>query len=311
MIFTTYKNHYRFGYDGVNNFQFRENDDQQYTVEFGRAKTITDFKQECINAAKQIRKDSNGKQIYISLSGGVDSEFLLRTFLESKVPFEAITAKFKNNANEYDQFYVDKLRLKYGFKVHTLDIDVEKFFETKMMDYAVPTQSLSPQFALHMYLWDSFDGFIVAGHEPEFIKEPWPSKAFTFEATEKQDSVHRYYIWRDRDGAPGFYFYTPEMVLTFMLEKEMLKLFSLGSMLKRNRGTTEKTRAYESYYDLEKRCTSTGFENIMDLDKKYRPALEKMFKSDKCKISLHDLFQQLDPDITPDGRYSKIQSVFS
>jgi hypothetical protein len=296
-MLTTHRNHYRFGYDGVNNFQFREDRDQQYTAEFGRAKTITNFKQESINAAKQIYRDSNGKQIYISLSGGVDSEFIVRSFLEAEVPFEAITARFENNANEYDLFYVDKLQSKYGFKVNILDIDVEKFLETKMMDYAVPTKTASPQFALHMYLWDSFDGFIVSGHEPEFIRKG-PSKVFAFEAIEKQDSVHRYYIWRNRDGAPAFYFYTPELVITFILEKEILKLFSLGSVVKHYRGTVQKTKLYEKCFDLEKRESKTGFEDIMDLDKKYRPTLEKMFKfppKDVLRISLHELLRQLIP----------------
>lgn len=296
-MFTTHRNHFKFGYDGINNFHFRENEDQCYTVEFGRATYITNFKEESINTAKQIYKDANEKTIYISYSGGVDSESIIYTFLEAKVPFEVITAKLRYNINEYDLFYVKKVCDTYNLKLHILDVDIENFLETKMMEYAVPTKCCSPQFPLHMYLWDSFDGFIVAGHELVFNRTP-PSKEFYFKTVEKEDSVHRYHIWRNRDGCPAFQFYRPELVLSFILENEMLKLFSFGKTFKISYSSIQKTRLYEKCFNLEKRKSKTGFESIMHLDKKYRIILEKMFKfppKHACIIPLDILMEQLCP----------------
>lgn len=296
-MFTTHRSHYKTGYDNVNNLQFREHKDQCYTVEFGRAETITNFKQESINAAKQIYKDANGKTIYISYSGGVDSEFIIHAFLEAKVPFEVITARFKHNINGYDFNHVARFASKYSFKLNILDVDIENFLETKMMEYAVATKCCSPQFPLHMYLWDSFDGFIVAGHELIFRRTP-PSKEFYFKTLEKEDSVHRYHIWRNRNGAPAFYFYTPELVLTFILESELLKLFTFGKVFQKSYSGNQKTKLYEKCFKMEKREPSTGFETIMNIDKKYRIILEKMFKfppNHACMIPIDILIKQLCP----------------
>jgi len=81
MTFTTHNNHYKIGYDGVNNFQLRETQDQKHTVEFGRATRIGTFKEEAIKTARKIYEDADGQTIYISLSGGVDSEFIVHAFM--------------------------------------------------------------------------------------------------------------------------------------------------------------------------------------------------------------------------------------
>jgi len=294
-MFTTHNSHYKIGYDGINDFRERENEKQHYTVEFGRAKRISTFKQEAINAAKQIYKDADGKTIYISYSGGVDSEFIIHTFLKAEVPFEVITARFKNDINAYDFHFAEKFCSKYSFKFNVIDIDIIKFLETKMMDYADAMKCCSPQFPLHYYIWDSVDGFVVAGHELVFRRN---NRIPLFETVEKEDSVHRYHIWRNRDGAPAFYFYTPELVLSFMLEPEILKLFAYGKAFKMSYSGKQKTRLYEKCFGLEKRKQATGFELIDDIDKEYRKILEEKYlfpPKHICNIHLNDMIEQLCP----------------
>jgi len=293
-MFTTHENHYKFGYDGVNDFRFRENKDQKYTIEFGRANSITTFKEEAINTAKQIHADADGQTIYISYSGGIDSEFIVRAFLEANVPFEAITARFNHNMNEYDFNFVKKAQNEYGFKLNVLDVDIEKFLATEMMEYAIATKCCSPQFPLHMHLWDAFDGFVVAGHELIFGRTP-PSKQFYLKAQEKEDSVHRYHIWRNRNGAPAFCFYRPELALTFLLEPELLKLFTFGHVFNKTYSGTPKSRTYNRCFNLEPREASTGFETFMHLDDMYRPKLEELYGVDFCPLPVDVMMRQLCP----------------
>lgn len=284
------------GYDGVNEFQDRDNRQQKYTVEFGRASKVMSFKQASIEAAKQIYKDADGDTIYISYSGGIDSEFIVYAFLEAGVPFEAITARFKYNLNAYDFSFVKKFCDNHNFKLNVLDVDIINFLSTKMMDYALATKVCSPQFPLHMYLWDSFDGFIVAGHELQFRRNA-PLKDFYLKAQEKEDSVHRYNAWRNRNGAPAFYFYTPELVLSFMLDNEMTKLFTFGKTFRiAYSGLETKTRVYENCFDLERRESSSGFEKIMGVDAIYRPTLEEMFGVDYCALPIDIMMKQVCPN---------------
>lgn len=42
------------------------------------------------------------RQFFICMSGGIDSEVIARTFHELKVPFMAITIRYKDNKNEHD-----------------------------------------------------------------------------------------------------------------------------------------------------------------------------------------------------------------
>jgi len=295
MIFTTYKNHYKFGYDDINDFSFRENNYQKYTVEFGRASKVQTVKQASIDAARQIYRDADGDTIYISYSGGIDSEFIVYAFLEAGVPFEAIISRFKDGLNEYDYNYAEKFCRNHNVKLNVFDVDIKKFLETEMMDYAIATKVCSPQFPFHMHLWDAFDGFIVAGHELQFRRIA-PGKDFFLKAQEKEDSVHRYNIWRNRNACPAFFFYTPELALSFILHSEMTKLFAFGKAFQTAySGMESKARVYESCFDIEKRESCTGFEKIMDLDAKYRATLEDMFGTYYCTIPINELMNQLSP----------------
>jgi len=281
----SHKDHYTYDYD-----------DQSYIVKIGKSSPPQSFKTEAINTAKQIYQNAGNQPIMISLSGGIDSEFICNSFLEAKIPFSVIHAKFKNNLNEYDTRYVKKFCNKHDIKNYIFEIDIEQFFENKMFEYADLTTCSSPQFPVHMHLWDSFDGFIVAGHgDPIFLRDVNTSD-FYFQIQEKEDSVFRYFVEKNRQGCPGFYVYRPEMLLSYLLEPEIMKLFLFGKNAKLLNQKGQKERIYHKCFDLEKRLEATGFELMNDLDQKYRNMLSKKYANRQYKVSIGKLIDMLWPE---------------
>jgi len=59
------------------------------------------------NAAITISQSTN-RDIWICMSGGVDSEIVAQTFKNLKIPFKVLIAKFSNELNEHDISYAVK-----------------------------------------------------------------------------------------------------------------------------------------------------------------------------------------------------------
>lgn len=262
----------------------------------GKSTAPESFKIELLNTVKQIQENAGQQPILVSSSGGIDSELICRAFLEAKVPFQVINAKFKKDINLHDCQYVQKFCNQYDIKLYTHEIDIENFLDTKMYDYAQLTQSCSPQFPVHMHLWDQFDGFIVAGHgDPIFLRDVG-QKDFYFQIQEKEDSVFRYFVERNRQGCPGFYVYRPELLLSYLLEPEIMKLFLFGKNAKLLNQKGQKELIYNKCFNLESRKEFTGFEHIQQLDKKHRELLSAQYSNDQFKMSIRGLIDVLWPN---------------
>lgn len=246
---------------------------KDYVVKMGKCSYVPkSFHEEALRAARLIHKNAKGKPIWISLSGGIDSEFVARVFLEANIPFNAATLVYDSNINEYDVNHCRDFCEKYDITLHEFNLDLEKFLDNEMFDYAFDLRSVSPQFPTHAFLWDKLDGFIVAGHgDPIFIKK---NKQWFFQIQEKEDTIYRYLEDRKIDGATGFYAYTPELLLSFILEKEISNMFLSPEYYDI---VQVKYKVYENCYpDMVRREKKTGFELIDELDKSKRKELKDL-----------------------------------
>ena len=253
-----------------------------YVVKIGRCDSMPmDFKSEALRAAKLIAQENNN--IWISYSGGIDSEFIIRVFLEAGIDFRVATAVMKNETNDYDLQHSRSFCERMGITLHEFEIDLEEFYKNDLETYAVATNCTSPQFPVHMWLWDQLDGFVVAGHGDPIFKRK--DSGWHLQIQEKEDSVFRYAQWRNRNMAPGFYVYTPELLLSFMLEQEVSNMFLAPNKAGLRDIIQVKHLVYSKYYDMSAREKRTGFERTQDLDTQYRTHL-------KNTIQGHGVFLQ-------------------
>lgn len=113
-------------------------------------------------------KYKNEGPIVLALSGGLDSQAMLFSFLEAGVPFEVAVMRFKDHLNEHDIGHCLDLLTSLGVEFNIHELDIMEFLNSgEYIRYAQNGQTNSPQFAAHVWLAEQIQGV------PVFSGEPW------------------------------------------------------------------------------------------------------------------------------------------
>ncbi len=304
----TDRNHFEFGYD-YRPFSFRQNKDEEWFVRYGKCKREPfDFKSECLRTAQTIRQNTKAP-IHIMFSGGVDSEVVLRSFVESKIEVSAAILRFKNDLNIHDISWAviacEALQVPYRF----YDLDILNFWENQAFKYATPTYCVTPQLISTMWLVDQIDGYPVMGSaECLFVKDvpqdyqpgisPYERSEWSLWEKERIAAWYRHFIVRNREGCPGFYQYTPEIMLSYLKDPIVQDLVN-DRIVGKLSSESSKLRIYQQHFELVTRPKYTGFEKIQKEDAFYREQLKNAFPySDKVyRTKIRDLEKMLQPSI--------------
>jgi len=217
--------------------------------------------------------------LWLTLSGGLDSEVLVRSFLDANIPFHVASLRFADGKNSHDLFWAERFIRKYKIENWRLfDIDIPRFFESGLAnDYAVATDCTAPELLATMWLMDQVEGIPVLGSgecffwrddsdgyvpgvSPYYSSVPW----FLVEK-ESVASWYRYAVWRKKACVPGFFQYTPEQLTSFVLEPLTFKLITNQIYGKRDSKSVKHDTYAHLYPDLEPRPKYTGYENLKGL----------------------------------------------
>lgn len=300
----TESNHFKFGYD-QSTFSFRTSPTQEWFVEYGACQhEPLDFRNECIRTAQKIRQ-STKDPIHIMFSGGVDSEVVLRSFVAAKIDVTAAILRFKNDLNIHDISWAvitcENLNIPYRF----YDLDILDFWKNRALEYAEPTYCVTPQLISTMWLVDQIEGYPVMGSaECLFVKEvptdyrpgisPYEKSEWSLWEKEKIAAWYRHFIVRAREGCPGFYQYTPEIMLSYINDPIVQDLIN-DRIVGKLSTESSKLRIYQQHFDLISRPKYTGFEKLQSEDAFYRDQLKKTFPNcDQIyKTKIRDLEKML------------------
>jgi len=289
----THNNHFQFGYNGEY-FNQRTSPDDVWNVKYGRCERYPlDFRSECVRAANLIRESTN-KDIYILLSGGVDSEIVTRSFIEAGIPITCLIARFNDDMNEHDIGYAFDFCIEYDQKYKVIDIDIYDFWSNELYKYASMSKCISPQLALPMWLSDQVDGYTIIGAGECYMVQNSDCELELWEK-EKIASWYRHYMVNDKEGCPGFFQYTPELMLSFINHE------IIANPDDRSEGCStyyDKNKLYHHFWDMTKRPIYTGFEKFKEWDYNlYRPYLENKFGdyNGVHKTHINDLRDILSP----------------
>ncbi|MBC7465174.1 MAG: hypothetical protein H7256_04220 [Bdellovibrio sp.] len=209
-LFLTEDNHFQYGHvEGHPTVFFAKVNPPTRPVQSGL--------EEAVIAAKKIHQLAGAKKINLCVSGGIDSEVMLISFLEAKIPFEATILKFKDDLNDFDIFNVIEFCQQRNIETTLLELDVLNFFETKQhLEYGKKYRCQSPQIAVHLWLLDQVQGFpIMSGN---FIY-PQPIDGGVFYVGLPGDlhcTYFRYFETNHKAGIPWFLIYTPELNQSFL-----------------------------------------------------------------------------------------------
>ncbi len=322
----SHKNHFEFGFsNGAANakvqapFSFRDSPADQWFVQYGRCERMPQsFRAECLRTARQIR-DNTSLPIDLFFSGGVDSEVALRAFLEAGIDVRVFSLRFKNDLNAHDVEWVTRSCEGLGVTPTFIDLDLLKFWESDAIGYAERTQCVSPQLLSTMWLADQTDGFCVLGSGENFIvkrvpqdyvpgESPYLRSTWDLFEKEKIAAWYRHFIVSGRDAAPGFFQYTPELMLSWFLDDLGRDLWNDRIIGKLN-SVSSKMNLYQRHFAVQDRPKFTGFEKVLAEDAEFRRELRKRF--DDCDHIVKTPVPWLISEMLPTGSENLVPQIVS
>ncbi len=286
MIDLTYQSHFKFGYDNKW-FVQRRSSAEKWTTSYGSCSRITeDFKQECLATAQLIR-DSISGTLVVFFSGGSDSEVVIRSFYESKIPIRAAICQFKNNLNIHDVSFAVVCCEQLGIPYDLIQLDIEQFMNDRLYWYAGLTQARSPELCSTMWLADQIDGvpifgsgecYLVKRVSPNYIDGQSEYETTPWDLYEKEliASWYRFFMNVDRIAVPGFFQYTPEIMLSFLKEDKIKELVNDKIKWKRS-SVSSKMSIYQKHFPLIDRKKYTGYEKLEDKVEQTRLILRDIY----------------------------------
>lgn len=317
----TYNNHLTCGYHKDSSGIINKN------IFFSRIgsvsrKVYTVFEEAQIAAVLIHREARRVKQeIFLCLSGGIDSEAMLRAFMSSSVSFHVMIMRFNNDLNGFDIKGIIQFCDTNHVSYEIFDLDILNFFESgEYLRYGEMYQCQSPQLAAHLYLCDHIKGYPVLYWQPPEILFNFDlqhkTKQFSFGLPGDLHSVYlRYFMKRKRAGVPIFFLYTPELLRSFFqlpfLQKMLWLGYYKGINISHSYHIKCMTYRHSGFPVEPRKAPYTGFEKVRDhydlLDNKsYGLAFNERYRTPLEKINpLPKKFYQ----IVPKNMFSDFEQI--
>ncbi len=252
-------------------FAKRTSDDDVYIEKsFPVRREIYDLKTEMQIALKII--NSKHDDINVLYSGGIDSEVIVRCLHEMGIPFRTTIWKFDEDLNEHDISYAFEVCNELGITPEVKEVNIKGFWSKHIEDYADPVRTISPQIAFHHYMIDHTDGFLIMG---DGRISPRGEHGIFMESCGEKWTQCQWFFHREREGAPKFYRYTPELEAAYANEQSIKDFVFNGMSKDFNQPNFKyfKTMVFQKYFDIKYKPTYTGFESINSHDNYYRHML--------------------------------------
>lgn len=248
---------------------------------------VKTYYEETVDAMENLYATKTGK-FQILYSGGIDSQYVCEVFLKLKMDFEAIIIRLTGtNSEVYNQH---DIKYAYDFcnakniKPIIYDVNFDDFVESgKINEVAESVHCCSFAVPATLYVANQLDGYsIIAGGDP-YIKYDASTDTWLFEELEYAHSSLRYYAKNNLNGSPFLLSYTPEMMLSFLLDPS-IEALGTGLVPGKTGSNSTKSHVYNNgsgfnldVYDFvtKNRIKYTGYEQIYHSDWMNHPNMKK------------------------------------
>ncbi len=308
------RQHFVFGYVSPSGeerpFGFRESPQDTWFVRYGRCERPPgSFREECLRTAKRVAEAAGSAAcLHVMFSGGADSEVALRSFHEAGVPVRAAILRFQNDLNLHDIAWAVNTCETLGIPYDFYHLDLLKFWQSEAWSYAEATTCLSPQLLPTMWLADQIPGYCIMGSGENYIVKRRPNLPESDEyhpslwdlyEKEKIASWYRHFIVRGREACPGFFQFTPEIMLSWLMDPQAQALWK-DQCYRRLDSMSSKLAIYQTHFGLQSRPKYTGYERVAEAETRLREELARRLPPAQqiFKTPVPTLIQQLrsDPD---------------
>lgn len=305
----THKNHFKFGYNDLNEYQPRSLDTDQFSFQYGRVSNKNlSWKQANELAASQIYDRKVG-DIHVLLSGGMDSEICFKSFYDLKLPVKTISLRFTDIDQSNELFYINKAVAKYGIENHEfIDVEVQKIVKSnEFKKLAQSIKCVSPIIVLHMWLANQIKGTPVIAQGEVHLKKsvpanyipgvsPYEPSIWYLTESERLCSIYMNFILQNKPAIPGFFQYNPEQIYSYLTKNNILQNL-IENKIHGKLGTrsSKNLMAHQFYPEIEMREKRHGWESIQEFHDQLRSEMANWFpNSDQsCEKSYDNILKML------------------
>lgn len=252
-----------------NNYLNYEIDSQnRFIVDFkGFQSSNINFKWHCIQAARRICAVYPNP--FLAVSGGVDSQAMLLSFVESRQDFQIVFFKYtdqNNNKffNESDYYsLLNFIRVqKINKSINIINIDLDSFYQSTLyLELAKKYECSSPQLLVHIHALSRLNSpFVLAWNLPNIYR--YKKRICIHVPDFKLFSYQRFLKKENRPGIPYFFIYSPEQFYTSLMIAEIKELFFIDLPINFSVSYLAKVQCYRSagFDVIAQDKKRTGFE---------------------------------------------------
>lgn len=292
-----------FEYTKDNHIQCSYNKDTLHFTH-GICKTYLSWRDECKNVAQELY-DIHNKNLVVTLSGGLDSEVVLHSFVANGIKPRVVIFRYEKNLNLHDINYALRICAARQISPTIIDVNVEDFFNEEVFDYATTTRCSSPQLNLLMKNIDNIDGIPVIGAGENYLVRKHGQKEVYDLEEAKIAAIYKFFENKKREVIPAFFQYTPAIMVSYLQKESIYRWVETAKQQRYINTKKIKSSIIAEDFDIEPRGKLTGFELIDVLEKETRKKLETMDLGDNAEnwTPFEDYIRSFGVDLLRDINY--------
>lgn len=247
----------------------------------GFSGAVGTFKEELHKSAASTMDHYPGLTPCVFFSGGVDSELILRAYLEIGANPKVYIVRYENDLNIYDVSYAITICNMLNVKYHLIDFELEKFYLNDAEKVSEQAQIDRPRMLPHLKFTECADGLVIVGHSDirwyranEDYSEAgiWLAQDF-----EHDIGCDKYNILHNRPAVYQWWKWSPGLVLSYTRLKWFQDLIKDKYKGKLGINSTKMIGFREIYPELLDRKKQTGFEKTDSLINEFELFLQKKY----------------------------------
>lgn len=299
---------FSYGYDGKI-FNLRSSSTSSFECHYNKSKrNFKSLREEAKLVCEKISDycRSIGKVPVILLSGGLDSEVVLRSFIDSGRDFRSVSNRFKNNLNSHEIEYIEKLKEKFCFKHEYNDIDIEEFYLSDRCQHLINISKCTrpemlPTMELVSKVYNELGEIPVLGNGDLYVAKDIIEETVVWNYVEYEYILAwmRFCIQENITAATNFFQYTPEIVLSVAKDPIMQHLFRTSPEWKSSSRSTKYLVYKKNWIDIELRPKFHGGEKVASLCEYLRDGLCKQYLdyTTEWKMPIDQFIKNLEHDL--------------
>jgi hypothetical protein len=240
---------------------------------------VGSFKEEMLIAARSTMDHYSGLKPCVYFSGGLDSELVLRSYIDIGADPIVNIFRFEDHINEYDVSYAIVICETLGVKYNIIDFNIAKFFEHDAETISDIAQIDRPRGLPQLKFLDYNEGFAVLGiGDPRWTRSVKDNTPWVLLDQEHDTGWDKYILHTNTPAIAQWFKWTPELVLAYT-ELDWFKNLVINNKWTGREGVTStKIIGYrEAYPDLLQRDKKTGMEPIDSLINEFEEFLKKKY----------------------------------